>query len=60
MRQVAIDLLRRGLVTPSELAPLVKLSKQAVYKWAYQAKIDMVKARKRYVKECWQEAAKDL
>jgi hypothetical protein len=56
LRRVALNLLRRGLVTPTELAPLVKLTPQAVHKWAIQAKIDLAKARKHYVRQCWQSA----
>jgi hypothetical protein len=56
LRRVALDLLRQGLVTPTELAPLVKLTPQAVHKWASQAKIDLARARTRYVRQCWQQA----
>ena len=52
--------MRSGVIGPKDIAPLVKLSPQAVHKWAVQAKIDLTKARAKWARECWQEAKQEL
>jgi hypothetical protein len=54
IRQAAVKLMRRGVVSPADLVPLVGMSRQAIHQWAVQAKVDLTKARARWVKQCWE------
>jgi hypothetical protein len=53
---MALDLLRKGLVTQSEAAALIGASKQLVRYWCLRSGIDTAAAREAYLRKTWQRA----
>jgi len=49
MRERALELLRRGYATPTEIANTVGTSRQNVHNWAAAAGIDWQAARAKYL-----------
>jgi len=57
-RAAAIELLRAGLATQSEVAELAGVSRQLVAYWAKQGEIDPGEARQRWLNEAWRRLIK--
>jgi DNA invertase Pin-like site-specific DNA recombinase len=54
-RAAAVDLLAKGLATPSEVAHLAGVSRQLVQHWTAQAGIDWRHAREERLSKEWQK-----
>jgi transposase len=52
-RRAAVDLLRTGAATPSEVADLAGVSRQLVRYWANAAEIDWQKTRAATLAKLW-------
>ncbi|MBK8009586.1 MAG: hypothetical protein IPK23_15040 [Rhizobiales bacterium] len=52
-RNLALELLAEGSVTVSDVAALVKQSRQLVHHWAKRAGIDPIKCREDYLRRLW-------
>jgi hypothetical protein len=53
---VALDLLRKGVITQSEAAALTGASKQLVRHWCLRRGIDCATAREAYLRKTWHRA----
>lgn len=54
-RTAAVDMLRRGLATPSEIAALAGVSRQLVRYWAIAAQINPAKMRDAWLVKEWRK-----
>jgi hypothetical protein len=53
---VALDLLRKGVITQSEAAALAGATRQLVRHWCLRRGIDTGAAREAYLRKTWQRA----
>lgn len=58
-RETALNLLRRGLATPSEAAELAQVDRQLVRYWLQAAGIDWRKARQAELAKRWRRATRN-
>ena len=55
-RRAAVSAIRRGRLTAAEVADLAGTSRQLVHYWCTVARVDPVRARRRYLAAEWTEA----
>lgn len=60
IRAAAIEMVRSGLATQSEVAELARVSRQYIHKLIIQENLDAVNERKAWLRKAWREVIRQL